>query len=255
VNENHQRVALVTGGGRGIGRSCALGLAEDGCDVAINYRRDADAADATVAEIEALGRRAVAYQASVDILADVEELARAVLDDFGAVDVLVHSAGIASRGRKVVDTDPSEVERVMATHAIAAHNLCRLIVPSMRALPRGDIVFISSVASRLLSAGGAPYNMAKAALEALALTLAKEERPNSIHVNVVAPGLVATEMGRRLVKALGVDDIATLDATSAFGRVCTPEDVAQAVRFLCSDAAGYISGNVLIVDGGGWAGV
>jgi NAD(P)-dependent dehydrogenase (short-subunit alcohol dehydrogenase family) len=96
--------------------------------------------------------------------------------------------------------------------------------------------------------------MAKAALEALALTLAKEERGNGIHVNVVAPGLVATEMGRRLVKSMGVEDIASLDAGSPFGRVCRPEDVADAVKFLCSDAAGYITGNVLVVDGGGWTG-
>jgi 3-oxoacyl-[acyl-carrier protein] reductase len=249
------RVALVTGGGRGIGRACALALAADGCDVAINYRRDEKAAAETVAAVEALGCRGRAFRASVDQLSELEEMAEAVLGDFGAVDVLVHSAGIASRGRKVTDTEPAELDRVMATHALAAHHLCRLLVPTMRTRPRGDIVFISSVAARLCSAGGAPYNMAKAALEALALTLAKEERPNGIHVNVVSPGLVATEMGRRLVKAMGVDDIATLDAGSPFGRVCRPEDVAAAVRFLCSDAAGYITGNVLVVDGGGFTGV
>ncbi|MGO9341823.1 MAG: SDR family NAD(P)-dependent oxidoreductase [Acidimicrobiales bacterium] len=248
------RVAVVSGGGRGIGRACALALAGEGCDVAINYRRDADSAAETVVAVEALGRRGVAYQASVDQLEEVEAMADDVLRDFGAVDILVHSAGIASRGHKVVDTKPSELERVLATHATAAHHLCRLFVPSMRERPRGDVVFVSSVAARLLAAGGAPYNMAKAALEALALTLAKEERGNGIHVNVVAPGLVATEMGRRLVKSMGVEDISTLDAGSPFGRVCRPEDVADAVKFLCSDAAGYITGNVLVVDGGGWTG-
>ena len=98
------------------------------------------------------------------------------------------------------------------------------------------MVFISSVAARLLSANGAPYNMAKAALEALAMTLAKEELRHGIHVNVVAPGLVDTEMGRRLVKgAMGVEDIASLDASAPFGRVCRPEDVAGVVAFLCSE--------------------
>jgi NAD(P)-dependent dehydrogenase (short-subunit alcohol dehydrogenase family) len=122
----------------------------------------------------------------------------------------------------------------------------------MRSKPRGDIVFVSSVAARMLAANGAPYNMAKAALEALALTLAKEERRHGIHVNVVAPGLVVTDMGRRLVKAaMGVDDIATMDAAAPFGRVCRPEDVAGVVRFLCSEAAGYLSGQVITVDGGG----
>ena len=94
--------------------------------------------------------------------------------------------------------------------------------------------------------------MAKAALEALAMTLAKEERGHGIHVNVVAPGLVDTEMGRRLVKGvMGIDDITTLDAGSPYGRVCRPEDVAAVVRFLCSEAAGYVTGQVVTVDGGG----
>jgi 3-oxoacyl-[acyl-carrier protein] reductase len=251
VDEAGGRVALVTGGGRGIGRACAMALAGAGCDVAVNYRRDAEAADETVRAIEGLGRRAVAYRASVDVLEDDEAMAQAVLDDFGVVDILVHSAGIASRGDPVVKTDPAELDRVLTTHAVAAHHLCRLLVPTMRRRPRGDVVFISSVAARLLAANGAPYNMAKAALEALALTLAKEERRHGIHVNVVAPGLVATEMGRRLVKgAMGIDDISSLDATSPFGRVCRPEDVAGVVAFLCSEEAGYLTGQIISVDGG-----
>src|SRR5580700_10152461 len=245
------RVALVTGGSRGIGRACALALAAAGCDVAVNYRRDADAAGQTVAAIEGLGRRAVAYRASVDVMEDDEAMAQAVLDDFGVIDILVHAAGIASRGAPVVKTDPDELDRVLRTHAYAAHHLCRLLVPSMRKRPRGDVVFISSVAARLLAANGAPYNMAKAALEALAMTLAKEELRHGIHVNVVAPGLVDTEMGRRLVKgAMGIEDIASLDATAPFGRVCRPEDVAGVVTFLCSEEAGYVTGQIIEVDGG-----
>ncbi len=251
MSEPDRRVALVTGGGRGIGRACALALADAGCDVAINYRRDGEAAAGAVRAIESKGRRAASYRASVDVLEDDEALAQSVLDDFGVVDILVHAAGIASRGASVVTTDPAELVRVLNTHAVAAHHLCRLFVPSMRRRPRGDVVFISSVAVRLLSANGAPYNMAKAAMEALALTLAKEEQRHGIHVNVVAPGLVDTEMGRRLVKGvLGIDDISTLDATSPFGRVCRPEDVAGVVAFLCSEAAGYVTGQVIEVTGG-----
>jgi len=245
------RVALVTGGSRGIGRACALALAADGFDVAVNYRRDADAAAETVGAVEALGRRARAYQASVESLPEDQSMVEAVLADFGAVDALVHAAGIASRGHTVVDTDPAEVERVMAVHAFGAHHVCRLVVPSMRTRPRGDVVFVSSVAARLLAPNSSPYNMAKAALEALAMTLAREERRHGVHVNVVAPGLVVTEMGRRLVRAMGVDDIASMDATAPFGRVCRPEDVAAVVRFLCSDQAGYVTGQVISVDGGG----
>jgi len=251
VDRSGGRIALVTGGSRGIGRACALALAADGFDVAINYRRDGDAAAETVRALEALGRRARSYPASVESAQEDAAMVDAVLEDFGAIDTLVHSAGIASRGHDVVHTGPEELERVIAVHALGAHHLCRLVLPSMRTRPRGDVVFVSSVAARMLAANGAPYNMAKAALEALAMTLAKEERHNGIHVNVVAPGLVVTEMGRRLVRAIGVDDISTMDANAPFGRVCRPEDVASVVRFLCSDGAGYLTGQVIAVDGGG----
>ena len=110
---------------------------------------------------------------------------------------------------------------------------------------------ISSVATLYYSGGGAPYSMGKAAMEALAFTLAKEVRHHGIHVNVVAPGLVETEMGRRLVKATaGVDDLRKLDASMPFGRVCQPEDIANAVRFLVSDAASYVTGEKLNLHGG-----
>ena len=251
VGEPDRKVALVTGASRGIGRACALALAADGFDVAVNFRRDEDAALDTVRAVQELGRRAQPYRAAVDSLDDDRAMVEAVLADFGAVDALVHAAGIASRGHSVVETDPDELERVVAVHAMGAHHLCRLVVPSMRSRPRGDVVFVSSVAARVPAANGGPYNMAKAALEALAMTLAKEERRHGIHVNVVAPGLVVTEMGRRLVRAMGVEDIAAMDRTSAFGRVCRPEDVAGVVRFLCSAEAGYVTGQIVTVDGGG----
>ncbi|MRH88350.1 glucose 1-dehydrogenase [Nocardia sp. SYP-A9097] len=248
------RVALVTGSGRGIGRAIALALAQDGADVAINYRSDAEAAAETVSAIQALGRRAIAVQASVDSIEDDERMVDQVIDEFGYIDLLVNNAGIASRGRYVADTDPAELLRVISTHALGAHHVSRLVLPSMRSRPRGDIIMISSVASTGFAPGGAPYTMAKAALEALAFTLAKEEQKNGIRVNVVAPGLVDTEMGRRLVKALtGSDDIRELDASSPFGRVCRPDDIANTVRFLVSPQAEYLSGQKLNVNGGGSA--
>jgi 3-oxoacyl-[acyl-carrier protein] reductase len=245
------RVALVTGGGRGIGKAIAVGLAEDGADVAINYRRDEDSALETVAQIEKLGRHARAYVASVDDFAQCETMVGAAIGDFGHVDILVNNAGNASRGLTVADTDPAELERTVRTHAFGAWSCSKLVLPSMRTRARGDIVMISSAATLHMAANSAPYNMAKAALEALAATLAKEERRNGIHVNVVAPGLVDTEMGRRLVKgAMGVSDIRTMDATSAFGHVCSPEEVADAVRFLVSERGSYLTGQRIGVDGG-----
>ena len=244
------RVALVTGAGRGVGRAIALALAADGADVAVNYRRDDGAAAETVAAVEAMGRRAIAVQASVDDPEADAEMVERIAGELGPISILVNNAGQASRGNSVADTDPEEVGRLLGTHAVGPHHLCRLVLPHMRTCERGDIVFISSVATDHMAARGAPYNMAKAAMEALAMTLAKEEQRNGIRVNVVAPGLVETEMGRRLVKAGGVDDIEALHAVYPFGRVCQPEDVADVVRFLVGDA-GYVSGTRIRVDGGG----
>ena len=246
------RVAIVSGGGRGIGKAISLGLAADGANVVVNYRRDRDAADATVAEIEALGGSAIAVGASVDDYDACGRLVDAAVSQFGYVDILVNNGGIASAGRSVADSDPAEFERVVRTHAFGAWYLSKLVLPTMRERPRGDIVMISSVATMSNGANGSPYNMGKAALEALAYTLAKEERPYGIHVNVVAPGLVETDMGRRLARAVaGVQDLRTLDAAMPFGRVCQPSDVADVVRFFCSPRAGYLTGEKINVWGGG----
>ena len=246
------RVALVTGGGRGVGKGISLSLAAAGALVAVNYRRDEESAAETVREIEALGGKAIAFSASVD---DYEQNAQMVADierDLGPVSILVNNAGIASRGRSVVDTDPEEMRRVVATHAFGPHYLAALTLPKMRTLGRGDIVMISSVATRSLGPNGAPYNMGKTAMEALAYTLAKEEREHGIRVNIVAPGLVDTDMGQRLIKAVqGVEDIRSLDQSMPFGRVCQPEDVANVVRFLVSDENSYLTGERLYCDGGG----
>ncbi|HUN53487.1 MAG TPA: SDR family oxidoreductase [Candidatus Sulfotelmatobacter sp.] len=246
------RVALVTGGSRGIGRGIALALAGAGADVAIAYRRDRDAAAETVGALEALGVRAKAYAAAMEVREQCQALVPAALADFGFVDILVNNAGIASRGRSVAETDPDELSRVLTVHALAPHWLCQAVLPAMRGRSRGDIVMISSVATLGYAANGAPYAMGKAAMEALAYTLAKEERGNGIHVNVVAPGLVDTDMGRRLAAATaGVKDIRELDARMPFGRVCQPEDIGNAVCFLVSPRAGYITGEKINVHGGG----
>ena len=244
------RVALVTGGGRGIGRAISLALAADGADVAVNYRKDRDSADEVATAIEAMGRRASTHQGSVDQLDDDRRVAAEVVEAHGGIDILVNNGGIASRGQTVADTDPAELERVVRTHALGPHHLCQAVLPSMRTRGRGDIVFVSSVATLTHAANGAPYNMGKAAMEALALTLAKEERDHGIRVNIVAPGLVDTTMGQRLMKAVaGIDDLRTLDPAMPFGRVCQPEDVAEVVRWFVSPGAAYVTGQRVNVDG------
>ena len=244
------RVALVTGGNRGIGRGIALGLAADGADIAVNYRRDVEGALATVADIEKLGRKAIAYQASVDQYDAVRDMVSQIVSDFGSIDILVNNAGIASRGQTVADTDPAEFERVVRTHTFGAFYATREVIPHMRTRARGDIVMISSAATRNFGPNGAPYNVGKAGIEALAQGVAKEELANGIRVNIVAPGIVETEMGRRLMKATrGVDDLRDIDSDAPFGQVCQPEDVANVVRYLVSDNNSYVTGERIYVDG------
>ncbi len=246
------RVALVTGGGRGIGRAIGLALAENGADVAVNFRRDEGAAAETVAEIEKLDRRAAAYRASVEVYEEDQAMVDAIVRDFGHIDILINNAGIASRGHSVADGDPAELVRVVNVHAISCAYLSHLVLPTMRTRPRGDIIMISSMATEHMAGWSAPYNMGKAAQEALAMTLAKEEVSHGIRVNVVRPGLVETEMGRRLAKgAMGVDNLRKLDAHMPYGRICQPEDVAAVVLFLVSETGSYINGQRIGVDGGG----
>jgi 3-oxoacyl-[acyl-carrier protein] reductase len=246
------RVALVTGGSRGIGRAISLGLAEDGLDVAVNFRKDKDAADDTVAAIEALGRRAAAFPASIDSYEDTAALVDSVVRWGGRLDVLVNNAGVSNRGRLVADTEVDDLERVMRTNALGVHQLCRMALPALRASGSGAIVMISSLSAVSNDPFGAPYNMAKAAEESLAYTLAKEEAARGIRVNVVAPALTNTEMGRRLVKSMGLSDIHALDGNFGLGRVCEPEDVAGAVRYLVSDRSAIVTGQRIAVDSGGF---
>ncbi|WP_241383949.1 SDR family NAD(P)-dependent oxidoreductase [Rhodococcus sp. CH91] len=250
------RVALVTGSSRGVGRAVALRLARDGAAVAVNYRRESAAADEVVGEIVAAGGTARAYQASIDDEVAVEAMVESIGHDLGAVDLLVNNAGSASRGFDVATTTRKEFESLLNVHALGPIRLIQLVLPGMRKVAsepggRGDIVMISSNTTTSTPPNSAPYTMAKAAMETCIRTLAQEERPHGIHANIVAPGLIATEMGRRLVSASRGTDIAELDASSPFGRVCRPEDVAGAVAFLVSADSGYVTGQRLVVDGGG----
>jgi 3-oxoacyl-[acyl-carrier protein] reductase len=248
------RVALVSGGGRGIGRGISEELGRAGATVAIVYHRDESAALEAVAAIAAGGGAASAHRAAVESFDDCQRLRDEVVAAHGPVDILVSNAGIASRGRSIAKTEPEEMERLFGIHVMGAFHLAHLFVPLMRERPRGDVVMVSSVATRFNAGGGAPYNVAKSALESLAFTLAKEVQHHGIHVNVVAPGLVVSEMGRRLVKAGGIEDIGSLDAVAPFGHVCQPEDVGRVVLFLVSGLSGYVTGQRVEVDGGGMPG-
>ena len=244
------KVALVTGAASGIGKRIAEVLADNGAHIAIADINQS-AAQAAADEIKARGVKATAIVMDVTDEKAVDGGVEKTVRDLGSVDILVSNAGIASRGHPVAETEPAEMERHFGIHVMGAFHLAHLLVPQMRDRPRGDVVMVSSVNATANPARGAPYNVAKAALESLAFTLAREEVRHGIHVNVVSPGLVVSEMGRRLVKAAGVEDIHSLDDAAPFGHVCEPADVARVVRFLVSDDAGYVTGQRLAVDGGG----
>lgn len=246
------RVALVTGGSRGVGAGIVRRLADEGAAVAVNYRSDAYAAQALVDEIAASGGRGFAYRASIEDQDAVATMVEAIRRDLGPIDLLVSNAGTASRGRSIADSDGEEFERLMRVHTFGPLNLIRLLLPDLRAAQRGDVVVISSATVDDAPANSAPYTMAKAAVEMAARTLAREERKHGIRVNIVAPGLVDTDMGARLVRAVrGGAELSALHGEYPFGRVCQPSDVAGVVAFLCSADGAYLTGQRVVVDGGG----
>jgi 3-oxoacyl-[acyl-carrier protein] reductase len=245
------RVAIVTGGGRGVGHGCSLALARAGADVALTYRKDELSARKTANTIESMGRRALAIQCDQTVEQDVIEAAQRVFEQFGHADIVVCNAGVASRGQMLRDTSTDEMRRLFDTHVMGSFWLVREMIDSMRAHNRGHVIFISSVATRHYAARGGPYSMAKTAMESIAKVLAKEEGPNGIRVNVIAPGLVETEMGRRLMRAREGKELEDLQETFPFGRICQPEDIGNLAAFLCSEQGSYISGQVIYVDGGG----
>lgn len=247
------RVALITGGGRGIGLGCSRAMAEMGADIALTYRRDAESANAAIEELEKLGRRARAFQCDVSEEDQVRAAVAEVIGAFGRIDILVLSAGVASRGSSVRDTPTPEWRRLFDTHVMGSVWCCQAVIDQMREQGRGHIILITSVATKSHAANGAPYSMAKSAMESLMKALYKEEGPNGIRVNVIGPGLIETEMGRRLMKATrGVEDLKDLYATYPFGRVGQPEDIGNLAAFLCTDEGSYVNGQTIYVDGGGF---
>jgi 3-oxoacyl-[acyl-carrier protein] reductase len=244
-------VALVTGGGRGIGRAISIQLARDGFEIALTWTRNEIAARQTVEAIEAAGASAVAYRADIGDADDVVALSARVVSDHGRLDALINNCGIVSRGRTVVATEMAELHRVLAVDVIGAFQLCQLLIPTLRRSPQPSIVMISSITASYPIPGSAPYIMAKRALEALATVLSIEESKHGVRVNVVSPGLTATDMGNRMVKSLvGIADATHLDGDAPFGRVTRPDDIAGMVSFFCSPAGHQITGQRVEIHGG-----
>lgn len=245
-------LALVTGGSRGVGRGIVRRLSRE-FQVVLTYRRDADSARAVTDAVAAEGGKAYAVQADLARPGEAARVVDEAVRAHGPLTAVVGNAGAASRGWSVADSEDAEYVRLFQLHVLSNIELTRAALPSLRE-SGGSLVFVSSAVTRSLPPGTAPYAAAKAALEAVAVVLAREERAHRVRVNLVAPGLVATDMGDRLARAVaGGPGAEALDSAAPFGRVCRPGDVADAVAFLVGSSAAYITGHRLAVDGGGTA--
>jgi 3-oxoacyl-[acyl-carrier protein] reductase len=239
------KVALVTGGARGIGRAIVLRLATQGADVAFSYRGNAEAAADTAAAVEALGRRALVVQADVKDPAAAETLVKATLDAYGKVDILVNNAGI-TRDDLIMRMSEEAWRDVLETNLFGAFHMTKAVTRPMLKARSGRIINITSVSGQAGQMGQANYSSAKAGLIGLTKATARELGSRSITVNAVAPGFVLTELTKDLPEALQAE----ITARTPLGRFGTTDEIADAVAFLASDEARYITGQVLAVDGG-----
>jgi len=239
------KVAIVTGGSRGIGRAIALDLASNGADVAFTYRARADAAAEVVEKASSTGRKVKAYQCDSASFSNVEKTIEAILAEFGKIDILVNNAGI---NRDAVSWKMSEEQwdTVLQTNLKGYFNYVRFVAPVMREQKSGRIVNVTSINGLRGKFGQSNYSAAKAGVIGFTKALAKELGKYSITVNAVAPGLIETDILKDApdkVREMALAEI-------VLGRIGSPEDVAHLVTFLCSEQARHITGEVIKVDGG-----
>ena len=238
------KVALVTGASRGIGRACAVKLAENGYDICVNYNSNEQKAAEAVAEIEKLGRKAIAVKADTSDLKAVQNMFREVTKAFQRLDVLVNNAGVVDDAYLLMINEDSLSKSLDIN--IKGYFHCAQAAALKMMKTGGKIINISSVSSVLAVEGQGVYSATKGAVNSMTATLAKELAPRKITVNAVAPGFIETEM----INAIPDDKRAEYLKTVPSGRFGTAEEVASVVCALCSDAFGYMTGQVLVLDGG-----
>jgi 3-oxoacyl-[acyl-carrier protein] reductase len=236
------KVAIVTGGGRGIGRAIALRLAEAGASVVVN---DVEPVDEVVTEIKAMGRQALPVLADVSSAKEVERLMAEAISAYGRIDILVNNAGIA-RDQLLLRMTEEEWDRVLEVDLKSVFLCTRAVLKHMVKERRGRVISIASIVGMVGNPGQANYAAAKAGIIGFTRTVAKEVASRGITVNAIAPGFIDTEM----TKGLKAEWKEELKKRIPLGRLGSPADVAEAVAFLASEEAGYITGQVFVIDGG-----
>jgi 3-oxoacyl-[acyl-carrier protein] reductase len=239
------KIAVVTGGARGIGRGIALELAKRGAKVVVNYHANADAANDVVATIKQTGSDAIAVPADVSRFDEAQKLIKAATDFGGRLDILINNAG-TTRDMLLAMMPESDWDVVISTNLKSAYNCSKAAIRPMMRQKYGRIINITSVAGLAGNGGQTNYSASKAGLIGFTKSLAKEIGGRNITVNAVAPGFVPTDLTNEILKTVAADAI----KATPLGRLGTVEDVAKAVAFLASDDASFITGHILSVDGG-----
>ncbi|MBK5223617.1 MAG: SDR family oxidoreductase [Acidimicrobiia bacterium] len=242
------RRAVVTGGSRGLGRGIALALAKEGADVGIIYRKRIDEAEEVAREIEKEGVRAVIARADVAQWEEASAAVSAVADDLGGLDIVVANAGVANPTISLIDTPPERWRKIMGVNLDGAFFTVKAAVPHILAAGRGgSVVFVSTVGSLKGAPMQGAYVSSKAAVNEMARTWALELAAEGIRVNAVAPGIFETDMTSIMLEMRGEE---ASKALVPLGRVGAPIELGRTVAMLCSDAASYVTGEVIRVDGG-----
>jgi 3-oxoacyl-[acyl-carrier protein] reductase len=239
------KIAVITGGSRGIGRSIALNLAKQGASIVVNYTSNSTAAEAVVKEVEALGTKAIAVKADVSQAADIENLIKETESQLGKIDILVNNAGITRDGL-LIRMKEEDWDRVLDINLKGVFLTTKLIGKKMLKQRKGSIVNVTSVVGLMGNAGQANYAASKAGVIGFTKSIAKEFASRGITVNAVAPGFIQSDMTDKL----GEEVIDNYMKAIPLGRLGVAEDVANLVSFLVSANANYITGQTVQVDGG-----
>ena len=240
-----EKIALVTGASRGIGRAIAANLARSGWSVCINYKERRDCAQSLLDELTAEGCRRMIFQADIRDRTQVDAMAEAVRGRFGEISLLVNNAGISRQGL-FQDMDSETWRDIFAVNVDGAYHACQAVLPAMIREHTGCIVNISSMWGLRGASCEVAYACTKAAIIGLTRSLAMELAPSGIRVNAVAPGVIRTDM----LKEVGLEILPQLEEETPLGRLGTPEDIAHAVAFFADERSSFITGQVLSSDGG-----